>query len=94
MLYVPAYSDLTLGSVVVFGDAGWVDLQLRDATSPPSTLALPVPHAQRDKLRVPVVTEPHAPRPAQRKGASARHPTSHPPTASPLPLRRSSWTPR
>ena len=93
MLYVPDYFDLALGSVVVFGDAGWVDLQLRDATSQPSTLALPVTHAQRDKLRVPVVTEPHTPRPAQRDGRERPTPHVATPTASPLPLRRSSWTP-
>ena len=75
MLYVPDYFDLALGFVVAFGDAGWVDLQLRDATSQPSTLALPVPHAQRDKLRVPVVTEPRTPRPAQRNGRE--RPTPH-----------------
>ena len=48
VLYVPDYFDLALGSVVVFGDAGWVDLQLRDATFQPSTFALPVTYAQRD----------------------------------------------
>ena len=51
MLYVPAYSDLALGSGVVFGAAGLVVLQLRDATFLPSTLALPVTHARRDNLR-------------------------------------------
>ena len=68
MLYVPAYFDLSLDSLVVFGDAGWVDLQLRDASSQPSTFALPVAHAQRDNLRVPAATEQHKLRPAPQDG--------------------------
>ena len=68
MLYVPAYSDLALGSGVVFGAAGWVVLQLKDATFLPSTVSLPVTHAQRDNLRVQAMTEPDTQVPAHRDG--------------------------